>query len=530
MPSVLACGRSHLRCVCLLQDGCVSILSPPVPPSGAPTPRQLLRYSTPAEVIACNSSGVLLAVASRVALHVYSLSMPTGPNDLRAVLCFTRPLNAHVKDVAVCSATPGADASSSSTVVGVAGAPGLSLFLGGGIDPAREWTLHPGRAMCGVAFSDDGSTLALASLDGSLFVHGAQRGWLQSPTPLWSVVMPIERVICLDFSRCGRWLAARAWEGDCAMYDCTNYEANEPAAPAAAPAAAAETADGTSGEFTLHPEMRLAGLRFARPPQAAGPALVRWCGAEHAAELTLTSETVRPFGDLSGAPPRHRLRLRDARSGAPRDDVAAVAALPEAELRGLCCGRCVGADGRSTEVALWLDGGQPMGAGLGWTSLWEWEKQEEGQEQQEQQGQQEEEQQQQQEQQGEEEKALPPRPAQGVGSPCDGESAAAPAASGAAASASSEATAPASSEATAQAEAGPQTPKPPTPGSWEDAASPSPKAGAPACADADNAGASPSSAPADAQTPRPARKAAAPSDVELGLLLMEHARRMMEGL
>lgn len=74
--------------------------------------------------------------------------------------------------------------------------------------------------MCGCALSDDGSLLALALLDGALFVHGASRGGAATrrapppppsalppsavaslpfkPAALWRVTLPVERAVGLD--------------------------------------------------------------------------------------------------------------------------------------------------------------------------------------------------------------------------------------------------------------------------------------------------------------------------------------------
>ena len=188
MLGCLASGRTNARCVCLLQDGAVSILSPPVPPAQSPVPVQQLRLADPAEAIACSTDGAFLAVASRTELHVYAVAegASTGNASPRAQLCWRAPLNEHVRALAISGS-----AAASSIVVAVGGAPGLRLLVGGGghavgggerdsEDTAADsgagggegggaaaalverGVLHAGRAVCGCAISDDGSLLALA--------------------------------------------------------------------------------------------------------------------------------------------------------------------------------------------------------------------------------------------------------------------------------------------------------------------------------------------------------------------------------
>ena len=105
----LASGRTSLRCVCMLHDGAVSILSPPVPPAQSPAERQLLRLDEPAEAIACSTDGALLAVASHVELCIYCVD-----EGLAIRRCWSAPLHAHVRGLAI------SPAAASGVVVAVA--------------------------------------------------------------------------------------------------------------------------------------------------------------------------------------------------------------------------------------------------------------------------------------------------------------------------------------------------------------------------------------------------------------------------
>ena len=129
MLGCLASGRTNVRCVCLLQDGAVSILSPPVPPTQSPAPVQQLRLADPVEAISCSTDGALLAVASRTELRVYAVAEGASTSDgaPRAHLRWRAPLNAHVRGLAISGS-----AALSSVVVAVGGAPGLRLLVGGG--------------------------------------------------------------------------------------------------------------------------------------------------------------------------------------------------------------------------------------------------------------------------------------------------------------------------------------------------------------------------------------------------------------
>ena len=231
MLGCLASGRTNVRCVCLLQGGAVSILSPPVPPTQSPAPVQQLRLADPVEAIACSTDGAFLAVASRTELRVYAVAEGApGSDGPRAHLRWRAPLHAHVRGLAISGS-----AALPSVVVAVGGAPGLRLLVGGGGNGSgigerggedsavghgeggsgatatlahRASVLHAGRAVCrclstplrclapswldepptacpkpspapspsrtsnqvcGCALSDDGALLALALLDGALY-------------------------------------------------------------------------------------------------------------------------------------------------------------------------------------------------------------------------------------------------------------------------------------------------------------------------------------------------------------------------
>ena len=129
MLGCLASGRTNVRCVCLLQGGAVSILSPPVPPTQSPAPVQQLRLADPVEAIACSTDGAFLAVASRTELRVYAVAegAPGSDGHPHAHLRWRAPLHAHVRGLAISGS-----AALPSVVVAVGGAPGLRLLVGGG--------------------------------------------------------------------------------------------------------------------------------------------------------------------------------------------------------------------------------------------------------------------------------------------------------------------------------------------------------------------------------------------------------------
>ena len=164
-----------MRCVCLLRDGDVTIMSPPLPPAQPPRPLQLLRHDSAAEAVTCSAEGAVcpaltsppasflgccgagsyMAVASRTMLHVYALAEDANVEGICACLHWSISLNAHVRGLAIRRAPPcgspqfarastlsprasdsttppTTSASASTAIVAVAGAPGLSLMIGRG--------------------------------------------------------------------------------------------------------------------------------------------------------------------------------------------------------------------------------------------------------------------------------------------------------------------------------------------------------------------------------------------------------------
>ena len=180
MLGCLASGRTNVRCVCLLQDGAVSILSPPVPPMQSPAPVQQLRLSDPVEAIACSTDGAFLAVASRTELRVYAVAegASASDGDPRAHLRWRAPLNAHVRGLAISGS-----AALPSVVVAVGGAPGLRLLVGGGGNDSGSGECGGEDSAVGHGEGGEGGGGAAATLEHRGVMH-AGRAVCGCPAPV----------------------------------------------------------------------------------------------------------------------------------------------------------------------------------------------------------------------------------------------------------------------------------------------------------------------------------------------------------
>ena len=265
----------------LLEDGCVALLAPPARGSGeAPAVAGNLHFpeDAPAEAVACTPDGTMLVVASRTSLSFFVVSALTGdggalgdhergrPAGLQAQLRWRQVLHCRPAGVGAASLVTGGMAQATRAIVAVVGANGLTLHDSGEADvaprSAPRRTLHLGVSLCACRFTDDHAKLALAALDGRLFVRGrAAAGWTGEPVLLWCAHAPCAsqpmRVCCLDFSRCGRWLALRGWHADMAIYDCAHFSTESPEEVLAQEGASSGAAD--SGAKMEQPERRLEG-------------------------------------------------------------------------------------------------------------------------------------------------------------------------------------------------------------------------------------------------------------------------------
>jgi len=233
--------------IALLDDGTVALLSPPAPSvSGLVSPRVIHQVRLPtaaaAEAIACSVDGELFAVASSTSLCFFVVvggdDAPGGATgDNGAAL----PMRAYLRgQTALDSCRPvGLDVASLGGGRGVAAvgdSSGLTLLCSA-TDAGQDSRvhLHLGCALCACRFSNDGSLLALAALDGRLFVRqrDAVNGWARAPSLAWCARVPCEHVLTLDFSsetagsselENGRWLLVCGWKGDVAVYDCACFE------------------------------------------------------------------------------------------------------------------------------------------------------------------------------------------------------------------------------------------------------------------------------------------------------------------
>ena len=241
----------------------------------------VLRFEEAIEAIACASDGALLGVASTTHVNVYVVSARAGSFEARlrgACVCSAslRTLQSH----RLC---PGWARPSSHGVVAAAGAAGLTLLCTETDEGVKSTASHHrGCPLSACRFSDDGAQLALASVDGRLFVRRRPQGsagWASpgSSVVVWCAHLRVERVVSLDFSACGRWLALAGWRGDVAVYDTATCTRPVP-----------------TREEEFWQEWRLAWLWPVEGGEAApspAPSLLTWCRAPRRQSMLCCSGT-----------------------------------------------------------------------------------------------------------------------------------------------------------------------------------------------------------------------------------------------
>ena len=398
----LACGcaapRGRMEYVALLLEDGVALCRPPPDLSTV----CIVQCEARPEVMAC--SGALLAVATRRELRFYAvLTEADGVTTLAARLRGrARPLHFQPKGIDVASLVPGAAPGAAHGVSAIVGAAGLVL-AGTASDAGVEAsaTHHRGCSIGACKFSDDGSLLALAAIDGRILVRqrpaaGGNAAWAAGlSTLLWCARCPCERVLSFDFSACGRWLALAGWRSDAAVYDCATFPSGAPSSPVqpAARTLAAAT-NGNKKDTPQQPvsvpweDWRMVWLAGASDAAAPAPALTAWCRAPSRDTLLCCSRPVRSSGGgggpeaLNGQEPRPRLWIGSVGVG---DDLVSqtpslLCAPGASPLRGLCTGRvsggtAVGGDGTAaaaatdSEVLVWIDA--EGNVGTEW--LWAWD-------------------------------------------------------------------------------------------------------------------------------------------------------------
>ena len=249
----IAAPRHRLDYLCVLTDaGNAALLAPPRPRRSEddaerdwldPELMQVLNFpeASPAEAIACSTDGLLLAVATKAALHVYTVGALSADADAdertralatRARLSWRTGVYAHPRAVAIASTGGELLSMGSGWAVALAGGHGLSLWTSerGNLHESAE-ALHPGVCMCACALSADGSRLVSASLDGRLFVHAlVRRADSAASTTLrvdvagtWIARPPVERVTAIELSADSRCVALIGWRGELATYDCRDF-------------------------------------------------------------------------------------------------------------------------------------------------------------------------------------------------------------------------------------------------------------------------------------------------------------------
>jgi hypothetical protein len=260
----------------------------------------VMRLTSAPEAIACSADGALLAVATRSDVSFFVV-VPAKAS-LQPRLRGRVPLYCKPKGLDVTSLALGAGAASIQGVGAVVGAAGLTLLCTA-TDEGEETRAshHAGCPMGACRFSDDGSLLALAALDGRLYVRRRPltSTWTSTSCELaWCAHCPCERVLSLDFSACGRWLGLAGWRGDAAVYDCATFGAAggpvEADTNGATPLLAAAPASGAAPAAFGHAVKQAGGaqpppwhdwrLSWLSPVRASdgavpGPSLLAWCHA-----------------------------------------------------------------------------------------------------------------------------------------------------------------------------------------------------------------------------------------------------------
>ena len=358
-------GRADGALAALLDDGTVAILS--IDGDGATTHEVVRLEGGGAQAVACSADGALLAVASASALGVYEL-VADGAGRWRARLRWRAQLRAHARALALASSA------SAGVAVAVGGAPGLLLFGDAAAAAAaptasageqREGVLlHRGAVVVCCSFCASAERLAVATLDGRLLVHrAAAAGWQRGPPALiWSARLPCERACSLSWAADGRWIAVASWQADVALYDAAEYAADGAPPPlgAGATVGAAATAARRRAQ-----EWRLATVRAPQQPQPAGPVVLVWAAAPHAAGTLVCAQPAAPAAPAQSGAAAPRQRLEAWRAAVDGSPLPGFAPLPAgAQLRGLCSGRA-----GTSERLCWLD----AEGVLRWRSLWAWE-------------------------------------------------------------------------------------------------------------------------------------------------------------
>ena len=241
------CLCCHKEYIALLLDDGICLCGPPP----TLTPECMLRVEAP-EVIACAADGSLLGVATRMELRFYAI-LKSDAGGLTARLRGRVQLqHCQPRGLDIASLVPGAAPASAHGVGAIVGAAGLTIARMAGDDGEDEPTTiahHRGTAIGACRFSDDGILLALAAIDGRLLVRkrpdcgGGNAEWAAGlSTLIWCARCPCERVLSLDFTMGGRYIACAGWRGDVAVYDCAGFPMAAEEENVAAPA---PSADGT---------------------------------------------------------------------------------------------------------------------------------------------------------------------------------------------------------------------------------------------------------------------------------------------
>ena len=349
----------------LLEDRAVALCAPPLMTSipAAPSVECVLRFEEAIEAIACASDGALLGVATTTHVHVYVVSTRAGSVEARLrgrlrLLCQPRNL-------AIASLVPGVGEASSHGVVAAAGAAGLNLLCTETDEGVKSTVSHHrGCPLCACRFSDDGAQLALASVDGRLFVRQrpqSSAGWAAagSSVVVWCAHLRVERVVSLDFSACGRWLALAGWRGDVAVYDTATCMGSPP----------------TREEDFWH-EWRLAWLWPVEGGEAApspAPSLLTWCRAPRRQSMLCCSAR-RAASTSTKSAGSDRLVVVDIARGSPISDIFSSACRWTGAhlwaLRGSSAERCNPGHGAcdAAEVVVWIDEEGHMS----YEPLWSW--------------------------------------------------------------------------------------------------------------------------------------------------------------
>ena len=242
LANCLCCHREYIAL--LLDDG-ICLCGPPP----TLTPECMLRVEAP-EVIACAADGSLLGVATRMELRFYAI-LKSDAGGLTARLRGRVQLqHCQPRGLDIASLVPGAAPASAHGVGAIVGAAGLTIARMAGDDGEDEPTTvahHRGTAIGACRFSDDGILLALAAIDGRLLVRkrpdhgGGNAEWAAGlSTLIWCARCPCERVLSLDFTMGGRYIACAGWRGDVAVYDCAGFPMAAEAENVAAPAPSAD--------------------------------------------------------------------------------------------------------------------------------------------------------------------------------------------------------------------------------------------------------------------------------------------------